>query len=85
MNRTLLSAKVGVHEEDGKTRSKVNDQNVVFSNNTFHTLFPRAELQLNGTPFYTATTAVHLAFVETELTTDSAGEANWVKCQRNNY
>ena len=41
LNRIILSIKVGVYTEDSKTRTKVNEYPVVFSNNTVHTVFSR--------------------------------------------
>ena len=43
LNRILLSVKVGVNTEDGKTHAKVNEHPIVFSNNTLHILFSHAE------------------------------------------
>ena len=48
LNRFLLNVKVGICKEDGKTRAKVNEHPVVFSNNALHTLFTQADLYLNG-------------------------------------
>ena len=48
LNRIVLNVKVGIYQEDGKDRLKVNEQNIVFGNNTLHTLFSHAELYLNG-------------------------------------
>ena len=47
-NRFVLNVKIGIYQEDGKDRLKVNEQNIVFGNNTLHTLFSHAELYLNG-------------------------------------
>ena len=69
LNRILLSVKVGVYTEDGKTRAKVNDHPIVFSNNTLHTLFSHAELFLNGKLIsHSNNCYFHAAFIETELT-----------------
>ena len=71
LNRILLSLKVGIYTEDGKTRAKVYEHPVVFSNNTLHTLFSHAELYLNGKLIsHSNNCYLHSAFIETELTTD---------------
>ena len=82
MNRILLSVKVGIYTEDGKTGTKVNEHPVFFSNNALHTLFSHAELYLNGKLFsHSNNCYLHSAFIETELTTDKEGKETWAKCQ----
>ena len=86
MNRILLSVKVGIYTEDGKTRAKVNEHPVVFSNNTLHTLFSHAELYLNGKLIsHSNNCYLHSAFIETELMIDTEGKKTWAKCQGYNY
>ena len=86
LNRILLSVKVGVYTEDGKTRAKVNEHPIVFSNNTLHTLFSHAELYLNGKLIsHSNNCYLHAAFIETELTTDTEGKETWAKCQGCHY
>ena len=38
LNRIQLSVEVGVYTEHGRTRAKVNEHPIIFSNNTLHTL-----------------------------------------------
>ena len=86
LNRILLSVKVGIYTEDGKTRAKVNEHPVVFSNNTLHTLFSHAELYLNCKLIsHSNNCYLHSALIETELTTDREGKETWAKCQGYNY
>ena len=53
LNRIILCVEVAIYLEDGKTKSKPGDVDVVFSNNTLHTLFSHAELYQNE-KFFTA-------------------------------
>ena len=86
LNRILLSVKVGIYKEDGKTRFKVIEHPIVFSNNTLHTLFSHAELYLNGKLIsHSNNCYLHSAFIATELTTDTKGKETWAKCQGYNY
>ena len=88
LNRILLSVKVGVYREDGKTRAKVNQHPIVFSNNTLHTLFSHAELYLNGKLIsHSNNCYLHAVFIESELTaeTDSEEKETWAKCQGYDY
>ena len=86
MNRILLSVNVGIYTQDGKTRAKVNEHPIVFSNNTLHTLFSHAELYLNGKLIsHSNNCYLHSAFTETELTTDTEGKETWAKCHGYNY
>ena len=72
LNHLLLSVKVGIYSEDGKTRAKFNEHPVVFSNNTLHTLFCHPELCLNGQLIsHSNNCYLHSAFIDTELTTDT--------------
>ena len=86
LNRIPLSVKVAVYTEDGKTRAKVNDHPIVFSNNTLHTLFSHAELYLNGKLIsHSNNCYFHAAFIETELTANTDGKQTWTKCQGYDY
>ena len=86
LNRILLSVKVGVYTEDGKTRVEVNEYTTVFSNNTFHTLFSHAELYLNGKFIsHSNNCYFHAAFIKTELTANTDGKQTWTKCQGYDY
>ena len=86
LNHILLSVKVGIYSEDGKTRAKFNEHPVVFSNNTLQTLFCHAELCLNGKLISDSNNCyLHSAFINTELTTDTERKETWVKCQGYNY
>ena len=83
LNRILLIVKVGIYGEDGKSRARVNEHPVVFSNNTPHTLFSHAESYLNG-KLISHSNNCHLlsAFIETEMTTDTEGKETWAKCRK---
>ena len=82
LTRILLSVKVGIYTEDGKTRARVKEHPIVFSNNTLQTLFSHAELYLNGKLIsHSNNCYLHSAFIETELTTDTEGKETWAKCQ----
>ena len=86
LNRILLSVKVGVYKEDGKSRAKVNEYPIVFSNNTLHTLFSHAELYLNGKLIsHSSNCYFHAAFIKTELTANPDGKQTWTKCQGYDY
>ena len=86
LNRIQLSVEVGIYHEDGKTKAKPGDFDVVFSNNTLHTLFSHAELYLNEKLIsHSNNCYLHSAFVETELTTDTDSKESWAKCQGYNY
>ena len=83
LNRIVLIVKVGIY---GKTRAKVNEHPIIFSNTTLHTLFSHAELYLNGKLIsHSNNCYLHSAFIETELTTDTEGKETWAKCQGYNY
>ena len=84
--RILLSVKVGVYTVNGKTRAKVNEHPIVFSNNTLHTLFSHDKLYLNGKLIsHSNNCYLHSAFFEIELTTDTEGKETWAKCQGYSY
>ena len=75
LNRILLSVKFGVYTEDGKTRAKVKENPIVFSNNTLHTLFSHAELYLNGKLISQSNNCYfHAAFIKTQLTASTDGK-----------
>ena len=76
LNRINLGVKIGVNTEDGKTRTKVNEQSIVLSNNTLRTLFSHLELCLNGKLIsHSNNCYLDGAFTETEPTVD-ANEKN---------
>lgn len=86
LNRILLSVEVAMYHEDGKTRVKPGENNVVFTNNTLHTLFSHAELYLNGKLIsHSNNCYLHSALIETEITTDTDSKRSWAKCQGYNY
>ena len=75
LNRILLSVKVGVYTEDGKTRAKVNEHPIAFPSNTLDTLFSHAELSLNGKLFsHSKNCYFHAVFIETELSAKTDGK-----------
>ena len=76
LNRILLSVKVGINTENGKTRAKVKEHPLVlFSKNAFHLLFSHRELYLNGELIsHSSNCYLPSTFIETELTTDTEGK-----------
>ena len=59
---------------------------MTFANNTLHSLFPQVELYLNGKLISSSNNNYHhLAFIETELTTDLASKLTWAPCQGYKY
>ena len=86
LNRIILCVEVAINLEDGKTKAKPGDVDVVFSNNTLHTLFSHAELYLNEKLIsHSNNCYLHSAFVETELSTDTESKDSWAECQGYHY
>ena len=86
LNRFVLNVKVGIYQEDGTDRLKVNEESIVFGNNTMHTRFLHALLYLNGKLIsHSNICYLHSAFIEPELTTDSEAKHTWAKRQGYNY
>ena len=86
LNRIILCVEVAIYLEDGKTKAKPGDVDVVFSNNTLHTLFSHAELYLNEKLIsHSNNCYLHSAFVETELSTDTESKDSWAECQGYHY
>ena len=71
---------VKVYNPDGKDAA--TPDNLLFSNNTLHSLFSHVELFLNGKLISSSNNNYHpAAFVETELTTDPVSKSTWTVCQ----
>ena len=86
LNRIVLCVEVAIYLEDGKTKTKPGDFDVVFSNNTLHTLFSHAELYLNEKLIsHSNNCYLHSALVETEFSTDTESKNSWAECQGYNY
>ena len=86
LNRIVLCVEVAIYLEDGKIKAKPGDFDVVFSNNTLHTLFSHAEFYLDEKLIsHSNNCYLHSAFVETELSTDTESKNSWAEYQGYNY
>ena len=74
---------VKLYNPDGKDAA--TPDNLLFSNNTVHSLFSHVELSLNGKLISSSKNYRHAAFVETELTTDPVSKRTWTVCQGYRY
>lgn len=84
LNRICLGLEVTLYNPDGKDFATPN--NVLFSNNTLHSLFSHVELFLNGQLISSSNNNYHhAAFVETELTADTTSKETWAHCQGYKY
>ena len=60
--------------------------NIIFANNTLHCLFTHVELFLNEKLISSSNNNYHhLAFVETELSTNTTSKGTWARCQGYQY
>ena len=83
-SRICLGLDVKLYNPDGKDAA--TPDNLLFSNNTLHSLFSHVELFLNGKLISSSNSNYHhAAFVETELTTDPVSKKTWTVCQGNRY
>ena len=75
-----------LYQPDGREKVKPADVEVTFANNTLHSLFPHVEMFLNGRLISSSNNNYHhLAFIETEVTTDIASKPTWAPCQGYRY
>ena len=73
-------------QPDGTEKVKPADVELTFANNTLHSLFSHVEMFLNGKLISSSNNNYHhLAFIETELTTDIASKRTWAPCQGYRY
>ena len=81
LNRIFLSLEVFLYQPDGR-EVKPADVELTFGNNTFHSMFSHVEMFLNGKLISSSNNNYHhLAFIETEMTTDIASKRTWDPCQ----
>ena len=86
LNRICLAIKVCLYQPDGTEKVEPADVDLTFANNTLHSLFSHAEMFLNGKSIFCGNNNLnHLAFIETELTTDIASKLTWAHCQDYKY
>ena len=84
MNQICLGLDGKLSNPDGKVAG--TPDNLLFSNNTLHSLFSHVELYLNGKSICSSRNNYHHAvFVETEVTTDTVSERTWTVCQGYRY
>ena len=84
LNRICLGLEVKLYNPDGKDAA--TPDNLLFSNNTLHSLFSHVELFLNVKLISSSNNNYHhAAFVETELTTDPVSKRTWTVCQGYRY
>ena len=84
LNRICLDLEISLYNPDGKDAA--TPDNILFANNTLHSLFSHVELFLNGKLISSSNNNYHhAAFVETELTTDPMSKETWARCQGYKY
>ena len=84
LKRICLGLEIKLCNPDGKDAATAD--NVLFSNNTLHSLFWIVELFLNGKLLSSSSNNDHhAAFVETEVTTDPVNKKTWTVCQIYQY
>ena len=75
-----------LYQPDGTEKVKPADVDLTFANITLHSLFSQAEMFLNGKLVSSSNKKYnHLAFIETELTTDIDRKQTWAQCQGYKY
>ena len=86
LNRIFFAIEVCLYQPDGTERVKTADVDLTFANKTLHSLFSHAEMFLNGKFISSSNKNYnHLAFIETELTTDIASKLTWARGQGYKY
>ena len=82
LNRICLAVEIWVHQPDSSAKLKPADVDLIFANNTWHSLFSHLEILLNGKLISSSNNNYHhLAFIKTELTTDIGSKRTWAPCQ----
>ena len=86
VNRICLAVEICIYQADGSEKLKLADVDLIFANNTLHSLFSHVEMFLNGKLISSSNNNYHhLAFIETELTTDIGSKLTWAPCQGYRY
>ena len=86
LNHICLFLELCLHQPDGTEKVKPADVELTFANNVLHFLFSQVEMFLNGRLISSSNNNYHhCAFIETELTTDTASKRKWVPCQGYRY
>ena len=86
LNRICLAVEICIYQPDGSEKLKPADVDLTFANNTLHSLFSYVEMFLNGKLISSSNNNYHhLAFIETELTTDIGSKLTWAPCQGYRY
>ena len=86
LNRICLAVEICIYQPDGSEKLKPADVDLTFANNTLHSLFSHVEMFLNGKLISSSNNNYHhLAFIETELTTDIGSKLTWAPCQGYRY
>ena len=86
MNSFCSAIEVCLCLPDGTEKVKPADVELTSANNTLQSLFSHAEKFLSGKLISSTNNNYnHLAFIETELTTDIASKLTWAPCQGYNY
>ena len=82
LNRIYLSLEVCLYQPDGTEKVKRANVELTFANSTLHSLFSHVEMFLIGKLISSSSNNYHhLAFIETELTTNIASKRTWAPCQ----
>ena len=85
LNKITLDLECAIYDADGNTPAE-GSVPVCFTNNTLHSLFSHAEVFQNGILISTSNNAFqHLAFTETEMTTDLDSKTTWAETQGYQY
>ena len=85
LNRICLALEVTLYKPDGKDAAD-GSENIIFANNTLHSLFSHVELFLNENVISSSNNNYHhSAFVGTELSTDTTSKDTWAHCQGYRY
>ena len=86
LNRICLAVEICIYQPDGSEKLKPADVDLTFANNTLQSLFSHVEMFLNGKLISSSNNNYHhLAFIETELTTDIGSKLTWAPCQGYRY
>ena len=86
LKRLCLALEVCIYGPDGKDKIKPADVDLTITNNILHSLFSHVELFLDGKLVSSSNNNYHhLAYIETELTTDIASKMTWAQCQGYHY
>ena len=85
LNRICLSLEVTLYKPNETDRLD-GSENIIFANNTLHSLFSHVELFRNEKLISSSNNNYHhLAFVETELSTDTTSKNTWARFNQSPY